>query len=104
MGYAIKQGTAEFRAVQDKTWCLDGEVFSDSPPQIPVAISDVEIQRLIAYADPVTGSDRYLSEAASLVAAGISWGDDEVRTLQAKAVEVKAEIQKKYPYPGASAQ
>lgn len=99
MGYAIKKGTNEFRAVEDESWCLDGEVYSDTPPEVKPLAPDVESLRLMAYADPVNGSDRYLSEAASLIAAGSSWDSEEVKTLQSKALQVKEEVRKRYPYP-----
>lgn len=97
-GYAVK-ATGEFRAVGDKSWCADDETFTTQQPEVLEPAIDVEALRLVAYANPVTGSDRYLSEAASVVAAGGSWEDEDVKLLQAKALEVKASIQAQYPYP-----
>lgn len=101
MGYAIKEnveGRIEFRSVDDKSCCGPDEHYSESQPEIPQAQPDVELLRRIAYADPHTGSDRYLMEAVSLVVAGADWGSEEVKALQSKALQAKEEIKKLYPY------
>ena len=99
MGYAVKIGSSEFRQVLDESWCADGEVYSESQPEVVQPAPDIEILRLTAYADPVNGSDRYLSEAACLVAAGATWDSESVKALLAKALKVKEEIRRSYPYP-----
>lgn len=98
-GYAIKNGSTEYRQVADASWCSEDETFSTTPPELPPVLGpDVEKLRRVAYADPVNGSDRYLMEAASLVAGGAAWDSAEVRALQVRALQVKSEIQKTYPY------
>lgn len=95
-GYAIKQ-SGEFRAVDDKSWCAPDETFSKEQPVASPLVVDIDALRRIAYADPISGSDRYLSEAMSIVAGGEDWDNEEVKLLQAKALEVKEQIKAAYP-------
>lgn len=82
-------------------WLLGNDNKWESMPEEPVKdhnairLKNIENQRLIAYADPITGSDRYLSESARLEALGDSVGATEARE---KAVERYYEIQKEFPY------
>jgi len=57
----------------------------------------VEELRLAAYADPFTGSDRYVSEANRLALIGAPASEQEV--AKAAAVSRFAEIQAAYPWP-----
>lgn len=75
-----------------------------SPPSASSLISptnkeDTEIKRLSAYANPVTGSDRYFAEAMSLQAEGFAASSTEVKETKAKGVARKSEIKSLYPYP-----
>ena len=66
MTYAIRSDRCGFRAVNDPSDCLPGEIFSLTVPEIePPRIGRVEVEhaRLRAYSDPITGSDRYFAEA-----------------------------------------
>ena len=56
---------------------------------------DVEVARLRAYSNPLTGSDRYFSEAQRMQAMGEK-GWESVRDAGAARY---AEIQQKYPWP-----
>ncbi|MGB5830127.1 MAG: hypothetical protein WBH22_27235 [Pseudomonas mandelii] len=86
--------------VDDESWCVPGETYSENQPEIkPPPEPDIESLRLIAYADPVYGCDRYLAEAASLLASGADPASADVIALQAKALEVKASIRTRFPYP-----
>lgn len=96
-GYAVKEN-GECRAVGGESWCNADEKFNLEPTAPKVQEINVETLRLIAYADPINGCDRYNSEALSVVAAGGSWDDDDVKLLQAKAIEVKKAIQEQFPY------
>lgn len=96
MGYAVKQ-SGECRAVYDKSCCTDGEKFTTVQPVITAPTPDIDALRRVAYADPINGSDRYLSEALSIVAGGGDWSDAEVKLLQSKALEVKEQIKAAYP-------
>lgn len=75
-------------------------VFSDVLTE-PVKYNkdQVEAFRLIAYADPITGSDRYFSESMALQACGFSASSAEVKEVKSKGVDRKAEIKALYPYP-----
>lgn len=96
MGYAVKQ-SGEFRAVADESWCGPGEKFVKEQPVVNQRAIDIDALRRVAYADPISGSDRYLSEAMSIVAGGEDWSNEEVKLLQAKALEVKEQIKATYP-------
>lgn len=71
-------------------------ILIDPPPPSPPTLEQVEAARLSAYADPLTGSDRYFAEAQreSLL------GNVEVADA-AKALGMArfAEIQAEYPWP-----
>lgn len=67
----------------------------DHPQPTPPTRSEIEVLRLLAYADPINGSDRYFSEAAEMEAAGES-GADEIRSM---GLSRRAEIQAEYPWP-----
>lgn len=58
-----------------------------------------ERQRLIAYADPVNGSDRYFAEALALQAEGFAASSSEVKELKQKGLARKEEIKLAYPKP-----
>jgi hypothetical protein len=97
-GFAVSED-GSFRAVDGKDDLLPGEKFFTSPPDIHEPTTDVERLRLIAYADPITGSDRYLAEAASLRAAGALEDDADVVMLYKMAIDRKAAIKEEFPYP-----
>lgn len=70
---------------------------ADPPPPAPLTISEIEQLRLRAYADPLTGSDRFFSEAARLQVMGAESSEiDSVKSLGAARYE---EIQAQYPWP-----
>ena len=56
-----------------------------------------EKDRLRAYADAVTGSDRYFAEVARLNATG--GAAEEITAAQAAGVARYAEIQSQFPWP-----
>lgn len=57
----------------------------------------VEELRLTAYAHPLTGSDRYFSEALALQAEGFAASSVEVKELKQKGLVRKTEIREAYP-------
>ncbi|MGN5147434.1 hypothetical protein [Aeromonas veronii] len=65
----------------------------------PLSRADVEVLRLRAYNDPITGSDRYFAEAARLTAMGAAAADIEAAT--AMGVARAEEIVTMYPWPDA---
>lgn len=60
------------------------------------AIQAVETQRLTAYANPMTGSDRHFAEAARLEAMGDTAGAEVARAYGLARYE---EIRTMYPWP-----
>lgn len=81
MSYAVNKAAKSWRAVESKKDLLDGEVFSATQPVFDYS-DEADAERLSAklraYADPITGSDRFFSEAMRMDAMGES-GADEVR-------------------------
>lgn len=63
-----------------------------------ISDSQIESLRLQAYADPVTGSDRYFSESMSLQVEGCAVTSVEVKAAKAKGLARKKEIQAQYPW------
>lgn len=61
--------------------------------------TDVERRRLVAYADPITGSDRHFAEASSLLATGLTETALEVIEVRAKGLARRVEIQAEHPWP-----
>lgn len=59
--------------------------------------ADVEAERIVAYSHPVTGSDRFFSEAARLHAMGAS--QKEIDEAKSAGVHRYQEIQAAYPWP-----
>lgn len=80
----------------DGIWILANGNISKQPlpPTVPSA-EVVERQRLMAYADLETGSDRYFSEAIRMQAMGESGWE----AIREKAVTRFHEIQALYPWP-----
>jgi hypothetical protein len=59
--------------------------------------AEIEALRLRAYADPITGSDRYFAEAARVQAMGGTV--DEIEAARASGATRSEEIQALYPWP-----
>lgn len=57
---------------------------------------EVHAQRLIAYADPVTGSDRYMTEA---LAERVLGNEDSAKVAEQKCITRREEISEQYPWP-----
>lgn len=95
-GFAVSKETGGWVPVGSKDDVPEGFVFSKvQPVQCSDRNEDIERKRLLAYADPVTGSDRYLKEAASERAAG-----DEAAAVAAEVKHLarKDEIRKELPW------
>lgn len=65
------------------------------------AIQSVEAQRLAAYANPQTGSDRHFAEHARLEAMGDTDGAEVARTAGLARYD---EIRSQYPWPDDAAE
>ncbi len=94
-GYAVKKD-GSFRAVDNASWCVDGETFQENQPKIIKPPIEIGRLRRLAYADPDIGSDRFFSEAMSLIASGSSMDSAEVQELFTRGLAVKAEIKGRY--------
>lgn len=71
-------------------------ILIDPPPPLPLTLKQVEAERLRAYADPITGSDRYFSEAQRETLMGNPDAADAAKALgMARFAEIKAE----HPWP-----
>lgn len=70
--------------------------FSDGSKESPSAPSREEIERLrlVAYADPIRGSDRYFSEAARMQ----MMGEDAWEQVRDQGADRYREIQAAYPW------
>lgn len=68
-----------------------------NPPAKPLTREQIEALRLRAYADPLTGSDRYFAEVARLQAVGAA--QEEIDVAKAAGANRYAEIQNAYPWP-----
>lgn len=99
MSYAVRDDGRGFRSVNSPDELLRGEYFS----AVPVAVSDpsptrdeVERMRLRAYADPLTGSDRYFAEAQRESLLGNAEAAEAAKAL---GLARFAEIQADNPWP-----
>lgn len=75
-----------------------GSFFPAPPTTLNPDKTLTENQRLIAYADPINGSDRYFCEVMSLQAEGFSATSTEVKDAKSKGLARKQEIKLLYPY------
>jgi hypothetical protein len=99
MSYAVKSDRTGFRAVNGASDCDSGEFFSQEAPMlesITPARGQVEALRLIAYADPINGSDRYFAEAQRESLLGNAEAADAAKTL---GLARFAAIQAANPWP-----
>ena len=68
-----------------------------NPPAKPLTREQIEALRLQAYADPITGSDRYFVETSRLQAMGAA--QEEIDAANAAGAKRYAEIQGEHPWP-----
>ena len=81
---------------EDGIWTLTNGAITKLPfPQSTPSIEVVERQRLAAYADIETGSDRYFSEATRMQA----MGEHGWEAIREKAITRFREIQTQLPWP-----
>ncbi|MFJ2279747.1 hypothetical protein ACIOUG_01250 [Pseudomonas sp. NPDC087803] len=64
---------------------------------VPSLREQTEAKRLQAYADPITGSDRFFSEAARLQMMGAD--ESEIQVARQTGLDRYAEIQADFPWP-----
>ncbi|MFL6873878.1 hypothetical protein ACJ6YJ_03625 [Pseudomonas marginalis] len=95
-GFAVNKETGGWVPVENKKDVPEGFVFSEvQPGQCSERNEDIDRKRRLAYADPVTGSDRYLAEAMSERAAG---NEDAALAAEAALTARKEEIRKELPW------
>lgn len=68
-----------------------------NPPIIPLTITQVDHNRKVAYANPLTGSDRWFAEASRLTIMGGT--TEEIDEAKAQGVARYEEIQLENPWP-----
>ena len=68
-----------------------------NPPIIPLTITQVDNNRKVAYANPLTGSDRWFAEASRLTIMGGT--TEEIDEAKAQGVARYEEIQLENPWP-----
>ena len=71
-------------------------ILIDPPPLPPPTRDQIEAARLRAYADPLSGSDRYFAEAQRETLLGNAEAADAAKAL---GLARFAEIQAEYPWP-----
>lgn len=80
----------------DGVWTLvNGAIIKQPLPETAPSIEVVERQRLAAYADAETGSDRFFSEAARMQA----MSEPGWEAVREKAIARFREIQEQFPWP-----
>lgn len=99
IGYAIKKDRSSLRAILSIDEISHDEYYSDVAVEItcPETTEFVENQRLIAYANPITGSDRYFAEASRLTA--MRAPAEDIEAAIAAGIARAAEIAAMYPWP-----
>lgn len=76
----------------------DGEFSKKLSSVFSNSKQNTENLRLLAYSDPITGSDRYFAEAQALQAEGFSATSAEVKDIKNKGLTRKSEIKALYPH------
>lgn len=102
MSFAVRNDNLGFRRIESKDDVQDGEFYSEIMPSLsglPLAKDEVERKRLYAYADPITGCDRFFSEALRLESSGAPL--DDIKAARTAGAARFAEIQEQIPWPEA---
>ncbi|OIN44500.1 hypothetical protein [Pseudomonas costantinii] len=95
-GFAVSKETGGWVPVDSEDDVPEGFVFSKAQPdKCSDRNEDIERKRKLAYADPVTGSDRYLAEAMSK---RVSGDEDAAKAAEAAHVVRKEQIRKELPW------
>lgn len=98
MSYAIKDDLSAAVAVADEKDVPKGWYYADSLAELdfPDTRQDVERRRLLAYADPISGSDRFMVEYQAEMLAG---NDLAAAEAKAKWLARREQIATENPYP-----
>lgn len=100
MMFAIRNDGLGFRSINDVNDVLIGEHILYDIPQWPDTGSsrdDIERLRLVAYSNPITGSDRYFAEASRLTA--MKAPQENIEAAISAGIARAAEIAAMYPWP-----
>lgn len=73
----------------------DGKLFLKDADPIVLTTDEINSRRLRAYANPITGSDRYFAEAQRMQMMGEAGWED----VRAEGVKLFVAIQDKFPWP-----
>ena len=96
--YAYDEMQVDLGLADDKTLLSEEELqLHLNPPIIPLTITQVDHNRKVAYANPLTGSDRWFSEANRLTIMGGT--TEEIDEAKAQGVARYEEIQLENPWP-----
>lgn len=90
-----KHSSLELARWLDGSWVIEQIPAPQEEQKRPATHKEVEADRLLEYADPLTGSDRLFSESMRMQIMGEP-GFEEVRT---RAIARFEEIQAQYPWP-----
>ena len=96
--FAFEEDGSQDHLIQPYMVEMTAEEVSEhlNPPAPLLTREEVELSRLIAYADPVTGSDRHFSEQAAKLSRGDTAGAEKAEKL---GTARRDEIQKSNPWP-----
>ena len=96
--YAYDEMQIDLGLADDKTLLSEQELqLHLNPPIIPLTITQVDHNRKVAYANPLTGSDRWFAEATRLTI--MEAPANEVEAAKTKGVTRYEEIQLENPWP-----
>lgn len=96
--YAYDEMQVDLGLADDKTLLSAQELqLHLNPPIIPLTITQVDHNRKVAYANPLTGSDRWFAEANRLTIMGGT--TEEIDEAKAQGAARCEEIQLENPWP-----
>lgn len=96
--YAYDEMQIDLGLADDKTLLSEQELqLHLNPPIVPLTITQVDHNRKVAYANPLTGSDRWFAEANRLTIMGGT--TEEIDEAKAQGAARYEEIQLENPWP-----
>lgn len=103
-GGCVETAPPEYSASESARWDGENWVIEQLPPETipdlpeapgPITRDDVEAARLLAYSNPLTGSDRLFAEASRMDI----MGEPDFEAVRASAIARYQEIQAANPWP-----
>lgn len=94
-GGCVETAPPDYSAAESARWDGEGWVIEPLPPETtpdlpgPITRDDVEAARLLAYSNPLTGSDRLFAEASRMDI----MGEPDFEAVRASAIARYLEIQ-----------